>query len=319
VGAQILEHRRIFFTGGSGVIGLELVPRLVESGATVLVGDLKPEPAVFSGRVSYRRGDLNGITLEEVNDFEPQIIIHLAATFERSNESLDFWKENFHHNVTLTHHLMTLAQDCPSIARVVFASSYLVYDQDLYQFSQPQKIATRLQEGDRLNPRNLTGMAKLAAEVELNFLSQFPECNFSTVAARITRGYGRNSRDVISRWVRALIRGQSISVFRREGIFDYIYAADSAEGLIRLAAKEEITGPINLGTGRSRSVAEVLTILEREFCNSVVVVEDSAIAYEASEANIERLVSLTGWSPEYDLERGIIEIIEHERQQFLAR
>jgi carbamoyl-phosphate synthase large subunit len=315
----MLEQKRIFVTGGSGVIGLELVPRLIESGATVLVGDLKPEPAVFSGLVSYRRGDLNGITLEEVNDFGPQIIIHLAATFERSNESLDFWEENFHHNVALSHHLMTLAQECPSVGRVVFASSYLVYDQNLYQFSQPQKIATRLQEGDRLNPRNLTGMAKLAAEMELNFLSQFPQCNFSTVSARITRGYGRNSRDVISRWVRALIRGQSISVFRPEGIFDYIYAADSAEGLIRLAVNQEITGPINLGTGRSRSVAEVLAILDREFCHSVVVVEDSTIAYEASEANIDLLMSLTGWSPEYDLERAILEIIEYEREQFSAR
>jgi len=43
--------------------------------------------------------------------------------------------------------------------------------------------------------------------------------------------YGCNSRDVISRWVRALLAGEPISVFRPEGIFDYIYAADSAKAL----------------------------------------------------------------------------------------
>ena len=78
----------------------------------------------------------------------------------------------------------------------------------------------------------------------------------ASACARIFRGYGCNSRDVISRWVRALLAGEPINVFRPEGIFDYIYAEDSAEGLIRLA-ESNVTGIINLGTGRGRRVQEV--------------------------------------------------------------
>jgi carbamoyl-phosphate synthase large subunit len=62
-------------------------------------------------------------------------VIHLAATFERSAESYEFWEENFRHNVRLSHHLMSLAKDAPSVKRVVFASSYLIYDPSLYQIS----------------------------------------------------------------------------------------------------------------------------------------------------------------------------------------
>ena len=40
---------RVFISGGAGVIGLELVPRLLEAGADVLVEDLKSKPREFIG------------------------------------------------------------------------------------------------------------------------------------------------------------------------------------------------------------------------------------------------------------------------------
>jgi carbamoyl-phosphate synthase large subunit len=49
-------------SGGAGVIGREIVPRLAALGATVMVGDLKPRPAQFPAGVIYRMGDLNHIS-----------------------------------------------------------------------------------------------------------------------------------------------------------------------------------------------------------------------------------------------------------------
>jgi carbamoyl-phosphate synthase large subunit len=309
----LLQNKRVFVSGGAGVIGLEMVPRLLALGATVMVGDIKAKPKDFSPKVIYRQGDLNQMTEAEFRSFAPDIFIHLAATFERSTESYEFWNENFQHNVQLSHHLMTLAKDTPSLYRVVFASSYLIYDPALYQFNEAREQPISLKESDPVLPRNLTGIAKFSHEIEFRFIDQYCAHRLSTVCARIFRGYGRNSRDVISRWVRSLLREEAISVFRPEGIFDYIYAADSAEGLIRLAAADHVKGIINLGTGRSRRVQDVVDVLSQHFPNMQAKITDSDIPFEASQADISRYKQLVGWEPVYDLPQAIAEIINYER------
>ena len=306
-----MKAQRVFVSGGAGVIGLEMIPRLVARGATVFVGDLKSRPKVFAAAVQYRHGDLNALSQAELAAFAPDTFIHLAATFERSSETYAFWEENFTHNVRLSHHLMTMLKDLPSLRRVVFASSYLIYDPALYQFAAPQAQPVSLNESDPILPRNLTGMAKLAHEKELLFLESFRSATFTSVIARIFRGYGRNSRDVISRWVRALLADKPITVYRPEGIFDYIYAADSAEGLLRLA-ESSVTGIMNLGTGRARRVQDVLDILRSHFPQMRAEEESSDIPFEASQADLSAYRAAVAWSPEYDLEHAIPEIIAYE-------
>ena len=308
-----MNGKHVFVSGGAGVMGLEMIPRLLARGAIVMVGDLKPRPTTFPREVIYRQGDLNEMSEHEMRQFAPDVFIHLAATFERSAETYGFWEENFWHNVHLSHHMMTLAKDQPSLKRVVFASSYLIYEPSLYQFPSPREAAIALSESDPVQPRNLTGMAKFAHEIELRFIDQYRANQFSTVCARIYRGYGRNSRDVISRWIRALLDDEAITVYRPEGLFDYIYAADSAEGLIRLAQASAVTGIVNLGTGRARRVQEVIDVLRRHFPNMQSVVAESDIPYEASQAEMSQFSERLGWIPEYDLERAIPEMIAFER------
>ena len=303
---------RVFVSGGAGVIGMELIPKLCALGGTVLVGDLKPRPASFPSAVLYRQGDLNVMSQQEFDAFAPDIFIHLAATFERSTESYEFWHENFSHNVQLSHHLMTLAKDSPALKRVVFASSYLIYQPALYQFPSAREAAISLRETDPVSPRNLTGMAKLSHEIELGFLEQFRSAQFSSVCARIFRGYGQGSRDVISRWVRSLLDGEPIKVYRPEGLFDYVYAKDSAEGLLRLA-QSNYTGIANLGTGRARRVNEVVDLLSQHFPGMKVVNCESDIPFEASQADTTLLENATGWKPEFEIESAIPLIIEYER------
>ena len=308
-----MKISRVFVSGAAGVIGSQMVPLLAARGFTVLAADLKPCPAHFPPEVQYRQGDLNHMDAAELAGFAPDCFIHLAATFERSAESYGFWEENFRHNLALSHHLMTLAKDLPSLHRVVFASSYLIYDPALYQFNRAQQQPVSLKESDPILPRNLTGMAKLAHEVELRFLDGFRHDKFSSVCARIFRGYGPGSRDVISRWVRSLLQGEPITVFRPEGWFDYIYAKDTAEGLIRLAEAEGLTGIVNLGTGQARRVGEVVAVLKRHFPAMQASESPSDIPFEASQADINLFRSVIGWQPAYDLEKAIPEIIAHER------
>ncbi len=304
--------KRVFISGGAGVIGRELVSLLHQLGARIWVGDLGPRPESFPTAVAYRRGDLNHITTRELQAFEPEIYFHLAASFERSVETPAFWDEGHHNNIALSHHLIDCMREVQGLERVVFASSYLVYDAATYTRDVPGAEPVYLREDDPIRPRNLCGSAKHHHELELAFLEEDPSTGFQSVSARIYRSYGLGSRDVISRWVRSALEGEAIDVFREEGCFDYVFARDVAKGLIELAASDA-RGVVNLATGSPRTVGEVVAILERYFPELVVRRVESDIAYEAAAADTSRLRARTGFVPATTLETGIDEIVAHEK------
>ena len=309
----MFRDKNVFISGGNGVIGKELVSMLSKMGANLFVGDLKPRPDFWPKEIRYRQGDLNYISRKEIDSFKPHYFFHLAATFERSTENYDFWHENHHHNVLLGTHLMTIFKDCPTLEKVINCSSYLIYEPELYYFDGPAKAAKSLNELDTIYPRNLTGAAKLNHEIELRFLDEFRNKQFKSVSARIFRSYGKNSRDIISRWIRALLVGEQLTVYHKEGLFDYIYAGDVARGLIKLATKD-CEGIYNLGSGKARSVADILSILKIHFPEMTFVEIKKDLPYEGSEANIQKLISATGWKPTIELEDAIPLMIKHEKK-----
>lgn len=278
------KNKRVFVSGGSGVIGTALVNNLIALGAEVFVGDLKPRPDAWK-QLKYREGDLISLTKKEIEEFNPEVFFHLAATFERSIETEEFWKENFHHNIALSHHLLSLQKDLPALKKIVFASSYLIYNPDKYLFSTPQNSSKALNENDPVAPRNLCGMAKMLHEQELSFINKFRP-DLQVINARIFRSYGKNSRDIISRWIRSLLKNETINVYCTEGRFDFVYAEDVARALQRLA-ESDFSGVINVGTGRSRSIGEVVKILKGHFPSMKCKSENTLVPYEASEACME--------------------------------
>jgi carbamoyl-phosphate synthase large subunit len=303
----------VLVTGGSGVIGQELLESLCASGARVMCCDLEPRPSWLDPDVTYIEGDATELMVERVRAFEPEYCFHLAATFERTSETEGFWADNYHHNVLLSHHVATVARHAPSMRRLIFASSYLIYDPALYMFDEPQEEPAQLPETAPVRPRNLCGSAKLMHEEELGFLELFPTTPFTSVSARIFRVYGRGSNDVVSRWVRSLVAAPSVplSVYRAAGLFDYIYAGDVAEGLLRLGASDA-TGVVNLGSGRARRVSELLEILAERFPAARWKEQSADIAFEAHQANLVRLEQITGWRPRTALEQGVGILVDHE-------
>ncbi|MEI8364835.1 MAG: NAD(P)-dependent oxidoreductase [Parachlamydiaceae bacterium] len=303
------DKNRVFVSGGAGVIGTSLVSELLTRGAEVFVGDLKPRPDGFSGVSRYREGDLITLDARELLAFQPEVYFHLAATFERSTETYDFFEDNFHNNIALSHHLLFLFKDLPSLKKIIFASSYLIYDPSLYLFSTPQTQLVSLKETSPVMPRNICGMAKFLHEQELFFVKKFrPE--LQVVNARIFRSYGKNSRDIISRWIRSLLNREEIVVYRPEGQFDYIYAEDVAKGLMHLA-EASFSGVVNLGTGRARSVSEILNVLKDHFGEFNCRMENVDIPYEASQADMSLFHQLSDFRFR-PLEETVREIISFE-------
>jgi len=309
-----LKNKRIFISGGAGVIGCELVSILNNYGAKLLVGDIKRRPISFPSNVQYRRGDLNYIGIYEIKTFQPDIFIHLAATFERTEESLDFYNENYWNNINLSNRLAKIFIQQNKIKKIIFASSYLVYDQQLYLSNDPKEIPYKLNENSILKPRNLIGLAKFYHENELNFLKKFYEKYPKIVSIRIFRGFGKNSNDIISRWIRSLINKDKINLFRPENIFDFIYSKDTASGIVEII-KSDFEGCINLGSGKSTKISEVILYLKKKFPKMSYKLINSKIKFESSEADISLLNNITKWHPKYSIKKAIDEIIDFEKQK----
>lgn len=309
-----LRGRRVLVTGGAGVIARELLERLSGAGAEILSVDRLPLPTAVAPRVEHLVADLADADLGPIERFAPQDIFHLAATFERSVESPEFWAQNWNDNVVVTHRLAELAARVRGVETVIFASSYLVYDPAQYSTTALPASAVTLSETSRLGTRNLCGAAKLYGEAELRFAQEVQAAGFRSAYARIFRVYGRGSRDVVSRWVRAALAGDPIQVYHPENRFDYIFSGDVAEGLMRMAASSRASGIINLGSGNSRPVTDVIAAVEGA-TGARLVARTEAVdePYEASGADVTRLRATIHWTPPTALEAGIARLVEFER------
>ena len=127
-----LAGQRVLVTGGAGVIARELLDGLSTAGASVLSVDRLPLPTDPPPGVEHLVADLAFADLEPIARFRPRHVFHLAATFERSVESPEFWAQNWSDNVVVTHRLAELAAGLGEVESFVFASSYLVYDPEQY-------------------------------------------------------------------------------------------------------------------------------------------------------------------------------------------
>lgn len=309
-----LAGERVLVTGGAGVIAGELSQRLSAAGADVLSVDRLALPTGAPHGIDHVVADLAVASLDPIAAFRPRYVFHLAATFERSIESPEFWAQNWADNVVVTHRLTELAEGIADLKAFVFASSYLVYDPEQYSSVAGPREATALSEESRIRPRNLCGAAKLYAEAELRFMRDVRKASGRTVLARIFRVYGRGSRDVISRWVRAALAGEAVDVYHPENRFDYIFSGDVAEALMRMATTPEAAGAINLGSGRARPVADVIAAIEGA-TGARLDTRRRAVdePFEASCADVRRMQAILDWLPSTTLEAGVERLVAYER------
>lgn len=311
-----MNGKRVLVTGGSGVIAQKLIRLLVDEGAIVRSVDKRPFPSDRVENVESIQLDLAVDDLAPIESFDPDVVFHLAAAFERTDESASFWNDNWQDNMVASHRLIDVLRELNRLETVIFASSYLVYDSRTYLSSTRPDNPTLVNEQTAIDPRNLCGAAKYYTEEELSFLAETKN-DFRAIWPRIFRVYGRGSKDVISRWVRAALRNETINVYNEQNMFDFIHADDVAEGLLRLAQADRVRGSVNLGRGVPCRISKVLKILNEEIPGTTdnIVNEGVGDLYEASCADVSRLVESTGWRPTYDLKSGIQDVIEYERSR----
>ncbi len=306
----MVNKPRALVTGAAGVIGRQLTKRLLNDGHEVMAIDRKVMPDLDWGKLEFIQGDLSEMDLSEAEKFQPEAVFHLAASFERSEESAEYWDIGWRDDVVSSHRVIDSLARSAHTRTFVFASSYLTYEPSLYLFDAPNDSPASLNEIDRVSPRNLCGAGKYYTEQELAYVTNTTRPDLRVVNARIYRVYGKGSRDVISRWIEAGLAGETIEVYNKSNRFDYVFADDVAESLHRLQQQSEASGVYNIGTGSTSSISEVVEALKQAevLSPSQIVEQGESAPFEASKADVRRLREDIGWTPPTTPLEGIRQI-----------
>jgi len=128
---------KVLITGGSGFIGTNLIEKFIIDGFEVLNIDIK-RPKNLKYLKSWENIDINDLVNFQkiVFSFNPDYIVHLAARTDLDGISLD----EYNANILGVKNLMKIANELPSLKKIVITSSMLVchggyYPKDQFDYA----------------------------------------------------------------------------------------------------------------------------------------------------------------------------------------
>jgi len=229
-----------------------------------------------------------------------QVVFHLAALPGVRRSWGDRFADYLTCNVLGTQRLLE-ACGVVEVPRLVFASSSSVYGQT---DSQPSR------EGDLTSPSSPYGVSKLAAERLCIAYATRPGAVTSVVALRYFTVYGPRQRPdmAISRVMRAAMSGHTVSLYgtgtqRR----DFTYVSDAVRATIAAANASVQAEVVNIGSGQSTSLAEVLDAVAELSGAAVPALRRVAQPGDVDQtaADLSKTHALLGYEPQVALGEGL--------------
>jgi UDP-glucose 4-epimerase len=201
-------------------------------------------------------------------------------------------------------------------AKVIFSSSRFVYGPTQY---------VPVDENHPTNCTSIYGIHKLNVEKYCSFYhSAF---NLETTCVRIANPYGprqqmkHNAYGIVNWFIRLAMDEKQLTIYGDgRQIRDYIFAEDTAKGLLAVALSPDTAGKVyNLGSGVGTPFREmVMNIAECIPGTEVQEVPWPADRYfvETGDhiSDISRIQAATGWEPEVNLREGIERTVAFYRE-----
>ena len=315
---EFWNDRTVFVTGATGLLGSEMVRRLIERNASVvaLVRDWIPESELVRShllsKIKIVRGDLADRDLLErvMGEYEIETVFHLAA-----QTIVGIANRNpistFESNIRGTWNLLEACRRSPLIKQVIVASSDKAYgiNEDLpYSEEAP------------LRGSHPYDVSKSCAD--LISQSYFTSYRLPVCVTRCGNLYGGgdlNWNRLIPGTIRSALKNES-PVIRSDGTYirDYFYVADGALAYLHLAEQmeqnENIIGEaFNFSNEIQVTVLEltlkILALVGREDIQPTLLNEArNEIPHQYLDAGKAR--RRLDWKPAYTLDEGLLKTIE---------
>ncbi|HVB43319.1 MAG TPA: NAD-dependent epimerase/dehydratase family protein [Streptosporangiaceae bacterium] len=301
---------RVLVTGVAGFIGSHLADHLLRRGVAVTGLDSRspasdPRAAEnLAGLISHQSfhlvvADLVTADLTPLLEDVP-VVFHLAAMAGVRRSWGDRFADYLACNVIATQRLLE-ACAAAEVLRMVTASSSSVYG---HAGTGPSR------EDDPLAPASPYGVTKLAAERLCAAYATRRQASTSVVALRYFTVYGPRQRPdmAISRILRAAMSGRGVPLYgdgtqRR----DFTYVGDIVAATVAAATADAQMAVVNIGSGRSTMLSEVLDLVAAITGTSVPVLHrlDQPGDVEVTAADLTRARELLGYQPSTDLAEGV--------------
>ena len=296
--------KRVLVTGGSGFIGRHCLAMLTEQDHEVHAVASQDKSVVVMPGVRWHIADL--LMEQQVGDLvasvQPTHLLHLAWYAAHGK----FWTslENVRWLGATLGLLQTFARH--GGRRFVGAGSCAEYEWDgihgyLSEFKTP------------LRPATLYGACKLATAIAQEALCR--ECGVSCAWGRIFFLYGphENPARFVPSVIVPLLRNEPARCSHGNQLRDFLYVSDVARAFVALL-HSEVTGPVNIASGRTVALKEIAQAIGRKLGRADWVQLGSIPARDGDPpalcGKVDRLSSEVGWTPQYDLERGLQQTID---------
>lgn len=317
-------------TGATGFACINIVRTLAKAGEIVVALDLVPASAEchhflkgLEDRVQFVVGDVLDtagiLSLAEKNGVRR--FVHGAAITPSGNVEQSIPQRIVNVNLMGTVNMLEVARKV-SADRFVFMSSSGIY-------GAPQDRTKLVRENSPLQLNSLYTICKYACEL---FLKRYKGLfELSTVAGRMTSIYGPMERATASRGqpstiykvVSALLARRAVKARGREFVRDYTHVEDASLIWRHLTLASDLDHDVyNVSAGVAYSLAKVLETfheLDPSFSYSYAAPGQEADVEIAPEGergalDIIRVSTEFGFSPKYDLRRGMESYLEWARE-----
>ena len=259
---EILEEvcgRRVLVTGGTGMIGRQLVARLCSAGARVTVVSL--DRLVVDERAQHLRVDLTELSSCLQVCQGQELVAHLAGIKGSASVSNTHLASHFVPTLMFNTNLLEAARRC-GVTRLVYTSSIgacsaadvLVEEEGLGNWSGP--------------PLDFAGWAKRMGELQIHaYRQQYGLTGYAVVRPSNVFGPGDNfdpeNAMVIPSLLMRLANGERPLKVWGDGtaIRDFVYSKDVADGILLALLRGTKDSYVNLGSGRQTTIRELVETL----------------------------------------------------------
>jgi GDP-4-dehydro-6-deoxy-D-mannose reductase len=272
-------------TGAGGFIGQALCASLRTKGWTIL-------PLVRAN------GDI--ADTETWRSLPPtRVVFHLAGrTFvpDSWERSPDFVSAN----VTGTEHALAYCR--AHGARLVLASGYV--------YGIPQRLP--ISETDPAQPNNPYALTKCLSEQLCEFSSMYQGVNVTVLRIFNVFGPGQRAEFLIPKILQQVEAGSEIRLLDLAPRRDYVYLSDVVDAFIKAGDISTGFQLVNIGSGQSLSVADIVDKIQIVAGTRLPVTLDSVERRNEIPdvvADISLANRLLGWQPQLSFEAGIAQLL----------
>lgn len=321
---RYFENKNVLVTGGSGLIGRQIVRRMVDAGACVRSVSL--DEIRVEGTVEYVKGDLCdfGFCRRIVKDMD--CVFHVAG-IKGSIEVTTSRPASFFVPLLMMNTNMLEACRVGNVEQVVYTSSIGAYPS--------AEIFKEYEGGDEDPPMDLfPGWAKRMAELQVRaYQIQYGLKNYAVVRPCNVYGPGDNfdpeNAMVIPTLIRRIYSQEDPVMVWGDGtpVRDFAYSGDVADGVI-LALYHGTGGRyVNLGSGVGYTIRELVETLQKVVPFRAYFDHTKASGFPRRVMDISLAAARLGYQPQVSLRQGLQQTWDwylenhdeyHKRQNYFA-